>query len=69
MIIIIFFVSCDADSFHLPLFQGDSDWEDVDEENEHAKVSPKDLTVQGLIEAMFAPSSDYPGNPFYIFFL
>merc|ERR1719378_106366 len=39
--------------------EDDDDWEDVEDENEN--LSPKDRTVQGLIEAMFSPSSDYPG--------
>eukprot|EP00794_Sanderia_malayensis_P006843 gene6843-7611_t len=39
----------------------DSDWEDVDDDSENQNSPPKDLTVQGLIEAMFAPSSDYQG--------
>ena len=37
----------------------DDEWEDVDDENEN--VSPKDTTLQNIIEAMFASSADYPG--------
>jgi len=37
----------------------DDEWEDVDDENEN--FSPKDTTLQNIIEAMFASSSDYPG--------
>ena len=46
-------------NFTLSITIQDDDWEDVDDERENGLA--KDVTIQSIIEAMFASSSDYPG--------